>query len=645
MTAIGPGNIIIGTAGHVDHGKTALVQRLTGIDTDRFQEEKKRGLTIDLGFAWLPLPGGSWAGIVDVPGHERFVKNMLAGATGIDIFMLVVAADEGVMPQTREHLTILDVLQIDTGLVVVTKCDLVDAEMLLLAQEDIAQQLRGTVFERAPIVTVSARTGEGIDGLVACLDELARQVRPRDTAGPTRMQIDRSFSIKGFGTVVTGSLIRGGLKVDQELEILPTGHRTRVRNLEVYEQHLDEVLAPVRVGGNIAGLGRDEVERGHQLVAPGSMKPSWMLDVRLRLSPSAGGPLRYRERVRIHHGAAELLGRVVLLETEALGPGEEGLAQLRLEAPAVAGIGDHFVLRRYSPAFTIGGGTVLDPTPSRHRRKQEAAIRRLQALQEGTLADRGADWARSHSGGFTAADLAAALQIDDEVAERAIEELLARGTLAPMVAGRYMHAEVAGGLRRAALDALAGYHAQNPLQPAAPKAFVQAALGQLAPDVAQWLMATLEAGEEIVSEPGSWRLAGHRVALAPEDQAALDRLLERVATAGVTAPSREEVLELLGRKSAHALLDIALRRGDLMVVGGFLMSPAALLAAAKSLAERYEAHGPFTIGEAREVLGASRKYLVPVLEYLDGTGFTRREGEARRVLRAPGPKEGAADGD
>lgn len=630
-----PPNIIIGTAGHVDHGKTALIERLTGINADRLREEQERGLTIDLGFAWFRLPGGAWAGIVDVPGHERFVKNMLAGATGIDLFLLVVAADEGAMPQTREHLTILTVLEVQTGIVVITKADLVDEEMLELVTMDVGEALAGTAFAQAPMVATSAKTGQGMDELVARVEEAAAGVRPRDIAGPTRLQVDRSFAVKGFGTVVTGSLIRGRLRLEQEVEIAPRGLRARVRNLEVYERHVDQVAAPCRVGVNLAGVGKDDLERGDQLIAPGSMAPSWMLDARLRLAPDAARPLEYRERVRVHHGAAEMMGRVVLLEGEQLLPGEEGLAQLRLEGPAVAAAGDRFVIRRYSPPLAVGGGTVLDPRPARHRRREEGAVSRLRGLEAGGLDDRARDWVkRLGLRAFTAADLADALQLDPDQAEALVGELVGADTLRESAPGRHVGAEAAEDLRRSVLHVLAAYHAANPLRSAMPMNQLQAAIRGAATELLPWALAELRGEGLVATEGAGWRLAEHTPSLGDAQEQAVVGLEHDAAAAGLTPLTRAQALEMLGKAGdAHALLEVALERGGLVPVGEFIMSAEALADATRRLDDLYRERGPFGVGEVRDLWGASRKFVVPILEHLDGTGFTRREGNVRHVRR------------
>ncbi len=635
-------NIIIGTAGHVDHGKTSLIERLTGINADRLAEEQARGLTIDLGFAWFTLPSGIPAGIVDVPGHERFVKNMLAGATGIDLFVLVVAADEGVMPQTREHLTILDVLEIETGLVVITKSDMVDPDMIELVQEDIADSLKGTPFEKAPMVVISVKTGAGLDELVARLDTVAAQVKPRDITGPVRLQVDRSFTIRGFGTVVTGTLSRGRLHVDQELEIAPAGTRVRVRNLEVYEQHVDEVAAPARVGVNLAGVSKEEVQRGDQLIEPGSMSPSWMLDVRLRLAPGADRPLQYRERVRIHHSASEILGRVVLMGGEILAPGQDVLAQLRLEAPAVAAPGDHFVIRRYSPPQTIGGGIVLDPTPRRHRRSDKDAVSHLETLEAGDERTRAGEWLRGRRiQPAGASDIAQGLQLDHAQAETWVDELLAEGVITQIAPGRYLHTTCADELLTSVTDALAQYHAQNSLRPFMPMNRLQSALSNPPAEVLQWALGELRSRQEAVPEGPGWRLSAHELTLSPEHERAVVELEEEAARLALTPMFREAALEALAPgEDGIALLEIALDRGKVVPVGDFIMSRAALADAARALAALFAEKGPLTVADVRDTWGSSRKFVVPILEHLDSTGFTRRAGNERLIARPPGPREG-----
>ena len=372
--------IILGTAGHIDHGKTALVRALTGIDTDRLKEEKERGITIELGFAHLELPGGQHLGVVDVPGHEKFVKNMVAGATGIDIVALVIAADEGVMPQTREHMEICTLLGVRHGLVALTKVDLVDEEMLELAQEDIREFARGSFLEDAPILPVSAVSGQGLPEFIAALDRLSRQVPDRPASSLFRLPVDRVFSMKGFGTVITGTLVSGRVQVGDPIMIYPTGITSKVRGIQVHNLSVNAAEAGQRTAVNFQGLDKEAIRRGDVLASPLALKPSYMVDVHFRYLASTTKPMKNRTRVRFHTGTSEILGNLILLEQDELAPGRETVAQLRLDAPVAVVKGDHFVVRSYSPVRTTGGGQVLNPIPPKHKRFKPEIIAGLKSI-------------------------------------------------------------------------------------------------------------------------------------------------------------------------------------------------------------------------------------------------------------------------
>jgi selenocysteine-specific elongation factor len=391
--------VIVGTAGHIDHGKTALVRRLTGIDTDRLKEEKERGISIDLGFAHLVLPSGARVGIVDVPGHERFVKNMLAGATGIDVALLVVAADEGVKPQTREHLAIVDLLGIRRGVVALTKTDLAPPERIARARDKVTELLRGTGLEGAPILPVSAVTGDGVAALLEALDQAAASAAERGAGRPARLPIDRVFAIEGIGTVVTGTLWSGTIRAGDSLQILPSGRSVRVRRVEVHDAEVPAATAGQRTAVALHGAGREEIERGEWLVAPGGYRAAESLDVRLTMLPgdSRERALATRTRLRVHLGASEVLGRAVLLEGESLEPGTSAYAQLRLEHAVVAAPGDRLVLRSYSPAVTIAGAVVIDPAPPRRSRLGSGDLERLKTLESGAHPDK-VRWLAPESG-------------------------------------------------------------------------------------------------------------------------------------------------------------------------------------------------------------------------------------------------------
>ncbi|MGH9174290.1 MAG: selenocysteine-specific translation elongation factor, partial [Vicinamibacterales bacterium] len=378
----------VGTAGHVDHGKSTLIHALTGIDPDRLREEKERGLTIDLGFAWLTLPDGEEAGIVDVPGHERFIKNMLAGVGGIDLAMLVIASDEGVMPQTREHLAILDLLEIERGIVVLTKRDLVDDEWLELVTEETREALAGAALASAPIVPVSSTTRAGFDDLKRTLAALLDDLPERADTGKPRLPIDRAFTVAGFGTVVTGTLVGGPLDVGQEVELLPDRLRARVRGIQSHGRKVERGLPGARTAVNLSGIERDAIGRGDLLTTPGWLDPTTIIDTRLRVIHDAPRPLEQNDPIDLFIGAAESIGNITLLDAERLLPGEEGWVQIRLSRAIAATAGDRFIVRQPSPSLTIGGGRVIDPHPRRHRRFRPDVIHALETKATGTPRER-----------------------------------------------------------------------------------------------------------------------------------------------------------------------------------------------------------------------------------------------------------------
>ncbi|MDO8613856.1 MAG: selenocysteine-specific translation elongation factor, partial [Dehalococcoidia bacterium] len=458
---------VVGTAGHVDHGKSALVQALTGIDPDRLREEKERGLTIDLGFAWLTLPNGEEVSIVDVPGHERFIKNMLAGVGGIDLALLVVAADEGVMPQTREHLAIIDLLGIEHGVIAVTKADLVEPELAELVAADVEEALRGTTLEGAPTVVCSAVSRQGLDELVATLQtELATTPTKRDIGRP-RLPIDRAFTIAGFGTVVTGPLIAGSLRVGQEVEVAPAGLRARIRGLQAHGQKVEVAPPGRRTAVNLAGVAVEELERGMVVASPGWLRPATALDVRLRAVRYLSRPLRHNATVTLHTGSAEVEGRLLLLDRDQVPPGEEAWAQLRLSRPVAAVKGDRFVVR--DPNDTLGGGRIVDTQARRHKRFHAPTIEKLAALNRGSPRE-AVLMAAAASEPASLRDLSSGLDLSAEELRAAVEEAVAGGELlaldgGPPVAGTLLYtAEGFAALSDRLRDLLSEYHRQFPLR-------------------------------------------------------------------------------------------------------------------------------------------------------------------------------------
>jgi len=632
--------LIIGTAGHVDHGKTMLVRALTGVDTDRLKEEKERGISIELGFASLQLPGGRMAGIVDVPGHERFIKNMLAGAGGMDLVLLVIAADEGVMPQTREHLDIIQLLQINRGVVVLTKVDLVDGEWLDLVKSEVREFLQGSMLENAPLVEVSAVTGQGIDELLRVIDGQAARVKERPSAGRVFLPVDRVFSVTGFGTVVTGTLWSGELRPGEAVEIMPRGLSTRVRSLQVHGKNVRSARAGQRVAVNLTGLEVEQVSRGSVLAATGSLTPSYRLDVRLLLLKNAVRPLKNRARVRLYLGTAEILGRAVLLDRDELKPGETALAQLELEEPAVARRGDRFVIRSYSPMHTIGGGTVIDPAPRKHKRGRPEILRELATKEKGTPVELVEQQLLARPTMLTADDIAAGAGITAEEAREALAGLLPEGRVVAVpaenqsyyVAGN-VYARWAGELRQI----LAAYHREYPLREGYPREELRSRkFSAMNSKQFQFLLQAME-------RDGILRLVAQHVALV-DFLPHLDPSLEKTAAelekmfkeGGFQPPSWAEASRRSGLDGTRAqeLLSYFLRRGTIVKVADELyFHPAALEEAKERLKAHLFARGEVSVGEARDLWQTSRKYALPLLEYFDRERLTRRVGDKRVAVR------------
>jgi selenocysteine-specific elongation factor len=616
-----------------------LVKALTGINTDRLAEEQERELSIDIGFAHLDLPDGTRVSLVDVPGHERFIKNMLAGATGIDLVLLIVAADEGVMPQTLEHLDILSLLRIEHGLVVLTKIDLVDEEFAELVESDVREALRGSPLQDAAFVRTSARTGVGLDALKQAIAEAAQSVARRDIRGPARLPIDRAFLMPGFGLVVTGTLVRGRLSEGDEVEILPAGHQARVRGLQSHGADAQTVVAARRVAVNLMRLTGEGVERGDTLCVPGSMVAGGLLDVRLSLLPRASGALKQRTRVRLHHGTAERLARVYFLDRDALAPGESCIAQLRLEGPVAASRGDRCVLRSYSPMATIGGAVVIDPAPERHRGRDLGLVARLEAAELGTPLDHAREWVLERGRSpFTVRDLATAFQLEVPDAEGLVAELSAAGEVTPLSGGP---AHVEGGAHAAltqdVLDRVAEHHAAHPLSDAMAKDALQAALGRPAPALLDDVLQRLSAAGRLQSGPTGLRLPEHAVRLSSAHDAAIAAMSALALQARFQPPTREAVLAAarLPGPEAQALLTRLLGSGDLVPIGEHLYHRDALGGLQDRLRDRCREHGPFTVADLRDLTQSSRKYVVPLVEHLDRIGFTRRQGDLRIVVERP----------
>lgn len=623
--------IVVGTAGHVDHGKTTLIRALTGVDTDRLIEEKRRGLTIDLGFAPFALPSGRIASVVDVPGHERFLKNMLAGVTGMDLVLLVVAADDGVMPQTREHLEILSLLHVRRGMVVLTKADLVDPDLLELARLEIGEALAGTFLEGAPILPVSAMTGMGLQELVFEIDRMACDLTPRSANTPFRLPIDRVFVKQGFGTIVTGTLFAGTLREGDAIEILPSSLASRVRGLQVHGGTRNQALAGMRVALNLAGIERADLGRGDWVLPPGAFHPSLVLDVTLELLAHAL-PLQHRTRIRLHHGTAEVIGRVHLLDRMELKPGEHALAQLSLEEAVVADFGDRFVLRLYSPLATIGGGTILNPRSQRARRHQKPVLEGLAAAAAGRWSEVASlRLLEAGSSGLTRSELEA--QLPHFIRASAIDCLMTDGT-ATLRHDSLIHKAARGALEGKILEAIAQAHTASPWRVGVPRELLQTRT-QMPLKALLPLLEELAASGDLKSTGRLWALASFE---ARPDAAQLEAKVEmraRLLRARFMSET-DTMADLIPTPAVlRDLLEDLLESGTGVKLGqGMLASAEALAEAKAKLREHYGLVSQFSTSQARELLETNRKAIIPLLEYLDAQGFTKRHGEAR-VLLAP----------
>jgi selenocysteine-specific elongation factor len=627
---------VVGTAGHVDHGKSTLIRALTGIDPDRLQEEKERGMTIDLGFAWLRLPSGLEVSIVDVPGHERFVHNMLAGVGGIDIALLVVAADEGIMPQTREHLAILDLLGISQGVVALTKRDLVDDEWLELVQADVEDCLAGTSLAGAPIVPCSATTGVGLDQLLAVLQRLLEHERLRPSTGRPRLPIDRVFTVAGFGTVVTGTLLDGELRLGQELEVQPGGLRTRVRGLQTHKRRAERVEAGTRTAVNLVGVAVEQLARGQVLSPPGALLPTRAVDARLRLIKGAR-PLKHNAELSFHTGAAETLARLSLLDRDSLEPEQEAWVQLRLQDEVALARGDLFVVRLPSPSMTVGGGSVVEPHARRHRRRQPAVLERLAVLARGAPAEVLLQQLRTQEPAELG-ELVRRSGLPAEASQEAVAELVrteqvltldGTGGAAARVDARTLLVSASGwrALVERVESILGAYHRGFPLRRGLPKEELRTRLGT-GPRSFGRILERLEA-EGVAAEDGPFvRLAGHAVRFDPSQTRQVETLLAMLREAGVAPPDRSEWEAELG--ISPELTDALLAQGRLVEVAPELLyereTLERLIADIRAALER---SGSLTVAQLRDLLGASRKYALPLLGYTDEHHITRRVGDTR----------------
>ncbi|MBI1885359.1 MAG: selenocysteine-specific translation elongation factor [Chloroflexi bacterium] len=619
----------IGTAGHVDHGKSALVKALTGIDPDRLREEKERGLTIDLGFAWLKLPSGQEVSIVDVPGHERFIKNMLAGVGGIDLALLVIAADEGVMPQTREHLAIVDLLDIRRGLVVVTKKDLVDGDWLALVKADAAEVVGGTTLEGAPVLTCSAVTGEGLDEMVAAIEaELAQTPAKRDIGRP-RLPVDRAFTVAGFGTVATGTLVDGSFELGQEVEVVPGGLRSRIRGLHTHGRKIEKAPPGRRTAVNLPGIAVEELRRGMVVTTPGWLRPARTVDVRLRAVSYLPRAVRHNTEVTFHTGAAEVTGRLLLLDREELRRGESGWAQLRLQEPVAVVKGDRFVIR--DPNDTLGGGKVVDVHVRRHRRHDPPTLATLEMLDRGSPEEL-VRAALARLDPVELAELSRQVELPSDELQATVTGLTDRGEVVlvggPPLGDESLVATAAGfaSLTARVREALAGYHRERPLRSGMPREDLRRRLGLQPRPLEQIVGLWVEQGD-VREHAGALSLPEHEPEASPAQRAEASAFLAALQSDPHSPPT--------DRLPDPELLAYLEDRGEIVRVSDGVVFGAE---AYRQMVERIVSHlreqGTITLAQVRDIFGTSRKYAQALLEHMDEQRITRRVGDERRLRKA-----------
>jgi selenocysteine-specific elongation factor len=636
--------IILGTAGHIDHGKTSLIKALTGINTDRLKEEQLRGITIELGFAHLDLPSGQRLGIVDVPGHEKFVKNMVAGATGIDLVALVIAADEGIMPQTREHMEICALLGIRHGVVVLTKADLVEEEWLVMVQEEVDQFTNGTFLENAPVLPVSAVTGQGLDELVGTLDRISADIPARSSAGLFRLPVDRVFSMKGFGTVITGTLVSGKVSVGERVMLYPSGVASKVRGLQVHGLSVESAEAGMRTAINFQGLDKSDVQRGDVIALADTLVPSYMLDVHLHYLSSNTKALKNRTRVRFHAGTNEIMGMVVLLDREELTPGENAKTQLRLDTPVTLVKDDRFVLRSYSPVRTVGGGLILNPIPPKHKRNKPELIERLDALAQADPEHVVAQ--HIQDAGFGACsfnDLLIMSNLTEKQLDRLLQTMMSQKTALQIdrEKRRYVHQSTFKDLQKAVQSQLSDYHRKYPLKTGMPKEELKS---KLPPGVDNKLftlvMQQMSKTEAIAMEEDMVRLSGHRVALGVDQRALRSRILEAFEQGGLTPPYFTDLCRQWETPLDHArqVLSLLVEEGLIIKIKEDLYYHQPSIEQLKQkLVDFLVAHEEITTPQFKDMTGASRKFVIPLIEYFDGIQLTIRVGDSRKMRKKPLP--------
>jgi selenocysteine-specific elongation factor len=629
--------VILGTAGHIDHGKTSLIKALTGMDTDRLKEEKERGITIELGFAYLELPGGQLLGIVDVPGHEKFVKNMVAGATGIDLVALIIAADEGVMPQTKEHLEICQLLNVKHGLVVLTKIDMVEPDWLELVREDVTNYLSGTFLSDAPISEVSSVTGEGIKELVQILDDLVKEAPEKDVGSFFRLPIDRVFTMKGFGTVITGTTKSGQIQTGDEITIYPQGPSSRIRGIQVHNREFNEVRAGLRTAINLQGVEKAQIERGNVLAAKDSLRATHMVDVLLELLPSAPRKLKNRAKVRFHTGTAEIISTVILLDRDELKQGEACFAQIRLDSPTAVLPRDRYVLRSYSPIRAIGGGEILNALPRKKKRFSKAALSELEILSKGNLNEVTEQFVLAE--GFQGLEQKE-LPFLTNTSKKKLDEILG-GLLAQKKIiqydrerGVFIHGDFLKKAREEIIKTLTKYHQGFPLKAGLLKEELRSkTIGSRSQKLFNHLINQLTQEGVVVQEKEALRLKEHKVTLAQDQKKVRHQIEAAYLKSELQPPYFKELKKKFSGETGTDVLQVMVKEGLLVKVKEDLYFHRQAIEDLKNrLVAFLKEKGEISTPQFKDMTGTSRKYTIPLIEYFDKSQLTVRVGD-NRVLR------------
>ena len=629
--------IILGTAGHIDHGKSSLVKALTNIDPDRWREEKERGITLDLGFASLDLPSGNRVGIVDVPGHEGLIKNMLAGVGGIDIVMLVIAADEGIMPQTREHLAICNLLRIKKGIIALTKTDLVEADWIDLVTDEIRAFVKGTFLQDAAIVPVSSASGDNLSRIVEELDALGKTVSPKSSKGLLRLPIDRVFTMKGFGTVITGTLLSGAINLDQEVEILPKGIRTKVRGIQSHNQSVQRAIAGQRTAVNLQAIEKDDLTRGDTVVGHGYLTPTRSVDATLRLIEDAPRKLKTGSRVRFYNTTQESIGRITLLGKDELLPGQECSVQFRLEDPVILQHGDRFILRFYSPMETLGGGMVLDPHARRHKQsRMDQSLKDLGILEKGDLEDKLALLISLRDlAGMEEPEVIGTFPDDKQDILSALSAATKNNSILRSD-NLYIHRSHLGVLENKILSIVDAFHKTNPLKPGMDKEELKGALKvRLHAKILNLTVDGLVKTKRLDSDGTRLKLPLFEVKIGKDQAQIKEKIVEAIKKGGTQPPLREELPRTFGitDKEARDLLKLLAQEGSTVRINDSLyLHTDTLSQIERSIKKHFQGNNEITVAEFRDLTKTSRKFAVPILEYFDTQKITQRVGD-KRVMR------------